>query len=337
MVYYITDGRVDYMGTKELLLSLLENSRGDYISGEEIANRLSVSRTAVWKAVGALRGEGYPIDAVQNKGYRLSEKTDILSEQGIRKYLNPICADLDIRVLPTVDSTNRVAREQAAGGAPEGYTVLANTQTNGKGRRGRSFYSPADTGVYMSILLRPECCPQPQAIRLTTMTAVAVCEAIEALSGEKAEIKWVNDIYVKGRKVCGILTEASFGLEDGFLEYAVLGVGVNVTAPKDGFPDDLQSIAGSVFGETQNDGRNHLAAEMMNRFMTYYQAPRKDGYREHYRSRSMVLGRDIEIITADTRKTAAAVDIDEECRLIVRYPDGTYDRISSGEVQMRLS
>lgn len=324
------------MGTKEELLALFEQNKGTYISGEDIAEKLSVSRTAVWKSVESLRREGYNIDAVQNKGYRLSAETDILSVQGISKYLKPTYSDLQLNVLQTVNSTNTAVREKAESGAPEGYTVIAGSQTGGRGRRGHSFFSPCDTGVYMSLLLRPQHCPSSQAVKLTTMAAVAVCEAIEAVSGEMAQIKWVNDIYVRGKKVCGILTEASFGLEDGFLQYAVLGIGINAFTPKGGFPKEIESIAGSVFSEHCSDGKNRLAAECLNSFMKYYTMPEKESYVNNYRSRSLLIGNDIRVLFSDREKNAVALDIDDDCRLVVRYEDGTSDSLFSGEVSVRL-
>ena len=194
------------MTTREQLLELLENSRGTYFSGEEIARILRVSRAAVWKAVKALRQEGYAIDAVTNKGYCLSPETDILSAQGVGKYLKGEYRELEVQVLPTVPSTNALVRERANQGCPEGLTVIANTQTAGRGRMGRSFFSPPETGLYLSLLLRPTRYEPRQAVRLTAVAAVAMCEAIEAVSGREAGIKWVNDVYVQGKKVCGILT-----------------------------------------------------------------------------------------------------------------------------------
>ncbi len=325
------------MGTKEEILTIFENNKGEYFSGEDIAEKLSVSRTAVWKAVKSLQREGYNIDAVQNKGYCLSVETDILSVQGIQKYLKPICKGMELNVVPALDSTNTMVREKAAAGAPEGYTVIANQQTGGRGRCGRGFFSPPDTGIYMSLLLRPLHCSAKQAVRLTTMAAVAACEAIEAVSGEKTQIKWVNDIYIAGKKVSGILTEASFGLEDGFLEYAVLGIGINVSLPKGGFPDELESIAGAVFQEAQNDGKNHLAAEFLNHFMTYYTVPNSKSYVDNYRSRSLVIGKEIQVLFAGYQRNAMALDVDEECRLIVKYEDGKIESLSSGEISVKCT
>ena len=325
------------MGTKEKLLALFEENKGIYFSGEAIAEKLSISRTAVWKAVKSLRNEGYHIDAVQNKGYSLSKETDILSSQGIRKYLKPICSEIELTVLPTVESTNTLVREKAAAGAPEGYTIIANNQTKGRGRTGRSFFSPSETGIYMSLLLRPPHCSSQQAVKLTTIAALAVCEAIEAISEETAQIKWVNDIFVGGKKVSGILTEASFGLESGLLDYAVLGVGINVYPPKEGFPSGLENIAGAVFQKPKSDGKNQLAAEILNRFMVYYSLHEKQHYVENYRERSLVIGKEIQVLFPDSPKNAVAVGIDENCRLIVKYPDGSVQYLSSGEIGIRLS
>lgn len=324
------------MGTKEQLLELFENNKGEFLSGEEIAKQLSVSRSAVWKAVKALRDKGYKIEAVSNRGYSLTLDTDILSVQGIRKYLSGLCSDMDIQVYPELVSTNTAVRERAADGAQEGLVVIANSQSGGRGRFGRNFYSPSDTGLYMSLLVRPSHCPAKDAVKLTTLAAVAVCEAIEAVSGEKAEIKWVNDVYIAGKKVCGILTEASFSMEDGFLEYAVIGIGTNVFAPKDGFPKELKDIAGAVFQTPRSDGKNHLAAEILNRFMLYYKTDKKQNYGENYRRRSFVIGKDINVCLADNIRKARALDVDEECRLVVQYENGETDRLSSGEISIRI-
>lgn len=322
--------------TKEKLLELFENNKGIYFSGEEIAENLSVSRAAVWKAVKDLQSRGYNIDAVRNKGYSLSAQTDIISVQGIEKYLNPICKDLKIEIVQSTNSTNAVIREKAINGACEGYTVIANMQTDGKGRRGRKFFSPADSGVYMSILLRPEHCTASQAVNITTMASVAVCEAIEAVSGKQAQIKWVNDIYVSGKKVCGILTEASIGLEDSFLEYVVLGVGINVSPPNGGFPDDIKNVAGAVFTQPQSDGKNHLASEFLNRFISYYSEFPKTSYIEEYRKRSFVVGKNVQVISKGTCKNAKVLDIDDKCRLIVKYEDDNIEALSSGEISIKL-
>lgn len=324
------------MTTKEMILQLLEEHRGVYFSGEEIAKKLSVSRSAVWKAVKNLESEGYEISAATNKGYCLSESTDIISFQGIQKYLNDDLKKLDITVKQSVTSTNTLLKERANEGAGEGCMMIANEQTKGRGRVGHSFYSPDGTGVYMSLLLRPEMFSEGQAVRITTIAAVAVCEAVEAVSEEKAEIKWVNDIFVRGKKVCGILTEGSFDMESGKLDYAVLGTGINVYEPEGGFPGDIDHIAGAVFTEQQRDVKNRLIAEFLNRFFYYY---RKEDYTEYvtaYRSRSMVIGKEVSCILGESRRDAKVLDIDDECHLIVQYGDGSVDSYSSGEISVKV-
>ena len=188
----------------------------------------------------------------------------------------------------------------------------------------------------LSLLHRPDGWSPRQAARLTTMAAVAVCEAIESVAGRPAGIKWVNDIFMDGKKVCGILTEASFGLEDGLLEYAVLGVGINVYPPKGGLPQELSSIAGSVLPGPVSDGKNRLAGAFLNRLMDYYTGD-MDRYTDQYRQRSLVAGRDVLILSPKGQVRARALDVDRECRLVVRYEDGREDRLSSGEISVRFS
>lgn len=324
------------MTTKEKILELLEANRDIYFSGEDIAQKLSISRTAVWKAVKALQNEGYAIDAVTNKGYCLSNQTDILSMQGIRKYLRPEIKDVEICVIDVVESTNAIVRDKANMGKSEGYIVLANEQTAGRGRLGRSFFSPKDTGVYMSLLLRPKNYSAKQAVRITTMAAVAMCEAIESVSDETAEIKWVNDIFVLGKKVCGILTEGSFNLENGLLDYAVLGLGINIYQPKNGFPEEIDSIAWAVFQQNQSDVKNRLVSEFLNRFHGYYAASHQTDYVVSYRNRSLIIGKQVTLLSSSESKNVVVIGIDDECRLLVREPDGKEDCYSSGEISIHL-
>ena len=323
------------MGTKEKLLALFEADKGKFFSGEELAARLAVSRTAVWKAVNSLRKEGYEIQAVQNKGYSLSVSTDILSIQGVEKYLNPEHSYIELEILPDIGSTNDYLREKAAQGKGEGYAVVAGAQTRGKGRTGRSFYSPADTGIYLSLLLRPKDCGPAQAVKFTTMAAVAACEAIEKVSHRSPQIKWVNDIYIDGKKVSGILTEASVSLENGSLEYVHLGIGINVYPPEKGFPQELRETAGSVFQERKSDGKNQLTAGFLNRLMEIYTKEETGEYAEEYRKRSMVLGKRIQILTPEGEKGARALEIDKDCRLLVEYEDGNRELLRAGEIRIR--
>ena len=345
--------------TKEALLVLFEKNKGKYFSGEEIAEELDVSRTAVWKAVESLRSDGYPIEAVKSRGYCLSPDTDIVSGQGVGKYLDEKL-DLDFEVFDEVVSTNTLLKEKAASGAREGTVVIANSQTGGKGRMGRSFYSPMNTGLYISVLLRPSDIPPQQALKITTMAAVAACKAIDSVvidgaqdegtSGAKKsakrsknakeelpQIKWVNDIFFHDWKVVGILTEASISMENGNLEYAVLGIGFNVYAPEGGFPEEIKDIAGAILPERTPDAKNKIAAEFLNSFFAIYRDAKHLKYEKDYKGRCLVLGKDVDVIPTGggEKRRAKVLDITDDCNLIVKYEDGTKATLSSGEVSVR--
>ena len=323
------------MGTKEKLLALLESRKGEFVSGEEIARELAVSRTAVWKAVNALRNRGYEIDAAQNRGYCLDAHTDILSIQGIRQLLGSDDSEFNLELIPCTASTNALLRDRAAAGAPEGSVILANQQTQGRGRLGREFYSPRDTGVYLSLLLRPRGMEPSKTVKLTTMAAVAACDAIEEVSGKEASIKWVNDIYLNEKKVCGILTEASYSLESGSLDYVILGIGFNVYPPAGGFPSELAGIADSILKIQTDQGKNRLAASFLRRFLEIYRGTAERDYAAVYRAKSMVIGQPIRVISPAGTRNAYALDVDRDCRLIVRWEDGTVESLSSAEVSIR--
>lgn len=322
------------MTTKERLLQLFEENKGMYFSGEEIAAALQISRTAVWKAVNSLRSAGYAIDAGKNRGYCLSVQSDILSVQGIRKYLDPACQTMQLQILQETPSTNALLRRMAADGAEEGCTVIANSQSAGRGRRGRDFYSPEGSGIYMSILLRPRNWTAGQSVKLTTMAAVAMCRAMEAVSGETPRIKWVNDLFLHGKKICGILTEGAFDAESGMLEYAVLGLGINLYPPEGGFPPQLQDIAGTLFRQHQNDMKNRLTAAFLNQFRSL--CADDSDYIEDYRRYSLVVGKQITVHSPEGDRTARALEIDDDCRLLVQYGSGQQQRLSYGEISVRL-
>lgn len=325
------------MTTKEKLLALLEDSKGTFFSGEEIARTLQVSRAAVWKAVNALREDGYTIDAATNKGYRLSPDSDILSPQGIRRFLKPEYRDLDLTVLPTAPSTNALVREKANQGHPEGCIIIACEQTAGRGRYGRQFFSPVDSGVYLSLLLRPTAYSPQQATCLTAAAAAAMCQAIEAVTGQQPGIKWVNDIFLHGKKVCGILTEAAVGLETGTLNYMVLGAGVNLYPPVKGFPEEIQPIAGSVLERSCPEAKNRLVGEFLNRFWYFYTHPECRAYLEDYRARSLAIGQNVTVLSAGKAVSAYAYGIDDDFRLLVRYDSGKTEALSYGEIRIQLA
>lgn len=319
---------------KEQVLGFLWKAQDDYISGAELARRLGVSRTAVWKAMGQLRAQGYLIESVTNKGYRLSPCSDVLSAAGVEKYLKT--QSLSIRVVDEVDSTNSVLKRMAAEGAPQGSVLIAERQSAGRGRMGRSFYSPPGTGLYMSLLLRP-CMEAQRATLVTTSAAVAVAEAIERLAGEAAQIKWVNDVLFHGRKVCGILTEAGMDFESGMIDHVVLGIGVNTAAPAEGFPEELQGVAGAAFGAAPvPELRCRLAAEILERFLGYYACLGSVACYQAYKSRSVVLGKDVQLISPGREAVPARVlDIDPDFALVVETGEGQVRRVNAGELSLR--
>jgi len=321
--------------TKDTVLALLRQHVGSFLSGAALAKELSLSRTAVWKAIEQLRREGYAIESVTNRGYRLDEKSDVLSELGLRNYLkNPA---LTPKVYASITSTNTVLKGMAAEGAPGGLCLIAGEQTAGRGRMGRSFYSPADSGLYMSLLLRPQL-PAAEAVRITAAAAVAVCEAIEELSGLPTQIKWVNDVLVHGKKVCGILTEASLDCESGQLHYAVVGIGINTAVPVGDFPPELRQIAGAVFGEEKPpELRCRLAALVLDKLMDCKDRLDDPALFAAYRRRSLVLGKEINILAPGKEpEPAEVVDLAPDYGLLVRLPDGTLRKLNSGEVSVRV-
>lgn len=323
------------MSVKEEILRVFENGRGEYFSGEQLAARLGVSRTAVWKAVKQLEEDGYHFDAVTGKGYSLSSGSDVISADGIKKYLGDCAGQCNIKTRKTVSSTNTLLKKMAAEGAAEWTVLVAAHQTAGKGRLNRRFHSPDGTGLYLSILLRPKMSAS-ESLFITTAAAVAVARTVEEVSGRTAGIKWVNDVFMDGRKICGILTEASFDMESGGLEYAVCGIGVNICPPQDGFPEEIRETAGSVFAvPPDGDMKNRIAAGIIQKLTEYYTAFPAHGFLEEYQKRSVVVGKNITVIGKGEAREAIALAIDSDCRLIVRYTDGSEEALRSGEVSIR--
>ena len=227
-----------------------------------------------------------------------------------------------------------ILKKEAADGAKEGLIAIASRQTGGKGRLGRSFYSPPDTGLYISFLLRPDM-PAENALRITTIAAVAVALAAERAFGIETDIKWVNDVYIKGKKICGILTEASLDMESGGLDYAVCGIGINIYEPDGGFPEEIRDVAGAVLDKKEKNARNKLASELIKAFFELYRSIDSNSYFAEYKKRLIWTGEEINLIKGGKTTPALMLGVDEECRLIVRYEDGREDKISSGEISIR--
>lgn len=323
--------------SREKVLSLLLAHRGEALSGEAMSRELGVSRAAVWKAVEALRKEGYQISSAPNRGYTLDDAPDLLREGELSGPLKGCKVGSRLLCLDTVDSTNTECKRQALAGAPEGLVVLTEEQTGGRGRLGRSFQSPRGKGLYLSALLRPRLEPQ-DVIDFTAWAAVAVCDGIEAACGFRPRIKWTNDIVMDGRKLVGILTELGLESETNSLQYLVVGIGINVNQTEEDFSPDIRDMAGSlaqVLGRPVR--RTRLAVEVIRALDRMYAVfPQgKAEYLERYRADCITPGNQVQLITPVSRREARAVAVDDDFRLVVELPDGTREALSSGEVSVR--
>lgn len=318
---------------KEKILTLLKNSK-DYISGQEICNQMGVSRTAIWKNINALKNEGYEIDSVTNKGYRLISEPDIINENRIREYLHTKWLAKNIIYTPVIDSTNTRAKQLGEEGAEHGTLVVTECQTAGKGRRGRTWESPAGN-VYFTFLLRPDVLVS-RASMITLVSALALAKAIKEVTKLEAQIKWPNDVVANGKKLCGILTESSTDLE--YINYVVVGIGVNMNQTQ--FPEELSDKASSLLLELGHSvNRSEILGEFLNQFEKYYdifiQTEDMSRLIEEYNSLLVNCGREVKIIEKEKERVLKAIGIDENGGLIVENQDGTRESIISGEVSVR--
>ncbi len=322
------------MSTKGDVLALLNQSENISLSGEEIAKKLSISRSAVWKAIRSLRSDGYGIVASTNRGYRLEKGNDILSAPAIKSMLDN-AKEYEIISLEQIDSTNSYLKKAASEGAKDGTVVIAESQTNGRGRLGRRFVSQSG-GLYMSLLIRPELSAE-KSLFITTATAVAVCRAIEKVTDKNVGIKWVNDIFLNGKKVCGILTEGASDFESGRLEYAVIGIGLNIVEPVGGFDSEIRDIATSLFGEGAPSGtKNALAAAILNELSVLLKNPYGKETADEYRRRSIVIGKEVDINHNDSIARAIIIDIDDNAAIVLKTDDGKIIKKTSGEISIRI-
>ena len=317
---------------------MLKNAGPEFVSGEEMAKSLYVTRAGIWKAVRTLEREGCDIEAVTNRGYRLKPRKDYISSEAVEADLKGRGLEVKVFYYEETDSTN--LRAQALSGEYDGnLLVIAGAQTKGRGRKGRSFFSPEDTGIYMSFLLRNGE-SMAELSNITANAAVATARAIdsEAFGGrDVTKIKWVNDLYLGDRKVTGILSEGFTDLETGGFS-VVIGIGINVFKPSHGFPDDIRDKAGSL-----EEGGARLTADVRNRIISetvanimYFHANPKESLKI-YRDKSNLMGCYVKINTfTDTKaeKYAKVTGIDEDCHLLVEYDDGRREALSSGEVSV---
>lgn len=316
---------------KNKVLYMLEQKKGNIVTGGQLASLLGVSRNAIWKAVNALKEDGNEILSIPNSGYKLMDTNDTLFEKIIRENLTTEFIGQNIALLPAVHSTNQHLKEVDTTDIPTGYVVIANEQTNGRGRKDRAFLSPKSEGVYLSILLKLDGI-QNNIRLLTICTAIAVSNALEKVCDIKADIKWVNDIFCNGKKICGILTEGIISGELQELSTVIVGIGINTGC----VPIEIGAIATSVQEETGIRGiRNRLSAEVLNQFEKIYrdflEKEKQQYIIDCYQKRLFIIGRQV-LVAGGHNYTATVLGIDETGALIVRDADQVIQHISTGEI-----
>lgn len=316
------------------ILHTLELNRGEFVSGEELAGTFGVTRAAVWKAVQNLREEGHRITAVTNKGYCLEKFSDILTAKGIKSHLQEDSKVTRVICLSETDSTNNYAKHLALNGESHGTLIAANHQTSGRGRHGHNFESPAGKGLYMSLILRPDC-DAGKFQMITVADAVAVCRAVEDLypdSRGTLGIKWVNDVYMRGKKISGILTEAVTGFESGEIESVITGIGINVSHWD--FPASAGN-AGSIFeDDNMMFGRDELCARVADYIMTFAENLNDPQIISEYRQRSILMGREISFMKGEKKCYGHVQWIDNSGGLMILNQSGEIETLRSGEVFM---
>ena len=318
---------------KQEILRLLKEEKG-YVSGQALCDRFQVSRTAVWKAVRQLEEEGYAIEAVRNRGYRLTGCPDRLTEEELGAAIRG-WAGRSICYREETESTNDLAKKLAAEGCPEGTLVTADYQSSGKGRRGRAWSSPKGEAVYMSLVLRPDL-PPVSASMVTLVGAMAVTAAVGRETGLSCQIKWPNDVVSGGRKVCGILTEMSAEMDT--VNYIVIGIGINVNMTE--FPEELRRTATSLALECGHQvARSRLVAACGKYFEKYYEIFLRDkslkNLKKTYESALVNKGADVSVITADGTFNRKALGINDMGELMVEDETGRVETVRAGEVSVR--
>ena len=324
------------MRVKDAVATCLTEAAGQYLSGETLAQKLGVSRNAVWKAVRLLQEEGFHIEAKKKTGYRLAQGIDLLTEETVRPYLHSRILGHPLYVYPELPSTNNTCKALVRDGAKHGTVVAANCQTAGKGRQGRTFVSPAGSGLYFSMILSKAVSLQDAPL-LTACAAVAAARAIDALYSTQVQIKWVNDLYLHGKKFCGILTEGGVSLESGKLEHAIIGIGINIRNTSIALPEELRHTVTSL-EESMPDThvcRAQLLAAVLYEMEQALQGLPERRFLTEYRSRSCLIGQTVELAKDDgTVKKVAVLEIADDCGLVVRDSFGNVETLHAGEVHI---
>ncbi|HYA89062.1 MAG TPA: biotin--[acetyl-CoA-carboxylase] ligase [Nitrospirota bacterium] len=316
---------------KEKILNILRASRSAFLSGEELARKIGVSRTMVWKHIKALKRDGFGIDAVPSQGYRIISEPDLLRQNEIKTGLKTRVIGKEIHIYPEISSTNTRAMEMASDNAHAGTVVIAETQTGGKGRLGRKWISPKGN-LYFSVILRPEI-PLHKAPLITLMGAVAVASAIRKACNVHAVIKWPNDVLISGKKVCGLLTEMS--AEQDRIRHIVLGIGVDVNMDLDVLPTDVRMMTTSLLSETNKKiNRTALLREILRELDHWYQVFLHDSadMLKAWENLNMTIGSRIAVSGAGDVLEGLAQGVDTEGRLIVKLDDGTTRTVAAGDV-----
>lgn len=315
------------------ILKELKKTEG-YISGEELGEKLGVSRAAIWKSIQILKQKGYAIEAISNKGYYLLPEQDIYNDIEIKEALNTKLIGKQLYFYDEVDSTNNIIRKLAMEGEKEGTVVVAEIQTAGKGRRGKSWQSPKGTGIWFSILLRPNITP-PETPLLTLLAGLAVCRAIRKHTNLKAEIKWPNDILISGKKICGILTELDAEMES--VHFVITGIGINVNI--ESFPKELQQTATSLKIEKgECISRKKILKAVIEEFEEIYLQYEKEcsflPFMKEYKSHCINIGKELKVLSKQPF-IARGIDITEQGELVVEKTTGERVTVLSGEVSIR--
>ena len=321
---------------KGKILKLLKDSGDNFVSGQKISEDLGVSRAAIWKYINAIKEDGYEIEAISRKGYRIISSPDVLTFEEIKNFLNTEYIGRNIIYYDSIGSTNSKAKELAELGQEHGTVVISEEQTNGRGRLGRNWVSPKYKGIWMSIILRPNIITE-NISQITLLGAAAVQKAIMKM-GIKTSIKWPNDIVLNSRKVCGILTEMSGEVDH--INYLVMGIGINVNFEEEDFPEELKDIATSLTLESgKYMDRKRLLSNVLNTFEVLYNDFVKNGDIEETidicRKNSILIGKEIQLVNRGKVTTAKAIDISDQGELVIENCHGMVENIVSGEVSIR--
>lgn len=315
---------------KNKIIKILNEHKNEYVSGEEISQMLGCSRVAISNHIKKLREEGYEIESQTKKGYRFSANNDILNAAIIQDGLPAFYQNIEL--LESVDSTNQYMKKQALN-LQNGDVVVADMQTAGKGRNGRHFHSPKQSGIYVSIFLKPNLSIQ-QSLKVTACASVAIFQTIQQNYHLDCAIKWVNDVYLQDKKIAGVLCEASLELNTASLDYMIIGMGINVHSYT--MPEDIQDIAGCVedFSPLKIE-RNRLLHDLLQHFYTYYTQIEENTFLPIYKQNSYVLFQDIIVHEKNKTYEARVLDIDENANLIIQKKDKSLSALSSGEISIR--